>query len=176
MYFFWSDGNLTNFPIHIGNWTLQEGVKRSVDEARRQAEKHGGHLQTGFENKMDLSPYVQLVLYLCADNTDIPDVPEHPNTRVRLSGQVDIARKPRVWDVGVRIGSSIRRYQNQQVDESEPTDMHQSPRPHVRRTHWHHYWKGPKDGDRKLILRWLPPIPVNVDAEEEGPTVIHRVE
>lgn len=32
---------------------------------------------------------------------------------------------------------------------------------YVRRAHWHHYWVGSeRRGDKRLELRWLPPIPV----------------
>ena len=39
-------------------------------------------------------------------------------------------------------------------------EAHGSPkRPHTRRGHWHHYWKGERGSShRKLILKWLAPI------------------
>jgi len=33
----------------------------------------------------------------------------------------------------------------------------------IRRGHFHHYWTGPRDGDRKLIMKWLPPTWINPD-------------
>lgn len=45
----------------------------------------------------------------------------------------------------------------------------------MRRAHYHHFWTGPHDGKRKLIVRWLPPIPVNRKDDTELPTVIHLV-
>lgn len=134
-----------------------------------------GEIRTNF--LQNLVPFIQLVLYLCAENTDIPVQPRHPNTRVRMSGQVDVPKEPRVWMVGERIGASIRKYRNEerQNEYRETSSTHASPRPHVRRAHWHHFWAGPKTGEQKLILRWLPPIPVNVDEDYTGPTVIHRV-
>ncbi len=107
----------------------------------------------------------------------MPIIPQHPANRVRMSGQVDIAKETRIWTVGERIGASIRKYHNEQAQQSkgEAIGTHASPRPHMRRAHWHHFWTGPKTGERKLILRWLPPIPVGVDENQEGPVVIHRV-
>ncbi len=29
---------------------------------------------------------------------------------------------------------------------------------HPPRAHWHHFWTGPRDGERRLVLRWLHPI------------------
>lgn len=49
-----------------------------------------------------------------------------------------------------------------------------SMRPHMRRGHWHHYWVGSRDNDeeRKLILKWVAPIMINVlDVEEDLPVV-----
>ena len=50
---------------------------------------------------------------------------------------------------------------------------HASPRPHIRRAHWHSYWVGQKSQPeaRSVVLKWLPPIPVNVlDTEDLTPT------
>lgn len=163
-------------PIHLGPWTLDEGLERM----QKEAEKQSGIGLPKINYTSDIVPLVQLVLYLCAENIDMPRVPAHPSTRVRRSGQADIAREVRTWDVGVRIGSSIRKYRNEEALSSNETDIdkepgtHASPRPHVRRAHWHHFWVGPRDGDRKLILRWLPPIPVGV--QDDGPVVIHKVD
>ena len=51
-------------------------------------------------------------------------------------------------------------------------------RPHIRRAHWHTYWVGPMDEvypKRKTILKWLPPIPVNVTDVEKLPVVVREV-
>jgi hypothetical protein len=173
--FFWNNGNLTQLPIHLGDWSLDKGIKKFLKEAKKQASRVGKTISAKPDGMPNPSPYIQLVLYLCADNADLPAVPQHPKTRVRQSGQADVARRPRVWDVGLRIGSSIRRYRNQQVGGTGHAGTHESPRPHVRKAHWHHYWTGPKDGEHKLILHWLPPIPVNTDQEGDGPAVVHKI-
>jgi len=128
-----------------------------------------------------ITPFIQLTLYLCAENADMIDVPRHPTNRVRMSGQVDVKKDVRVWMVGERIGSSLRKYRNKEILRylnNEPMGgSHASPRPHVRRAHWHHFWTGsknPQNQNRKLVLRWLSPIPVNAD-DNEGPVVTHEV-
>ncbi len=35
---------------------------------------------------------------------------------------------------------------------------HASPRPHIRRGHWHGYWTGPRSGKQKSELRWIAPL------------------
>ena len=170
-------------PIHLGDWTIEEGLRRMQAEADKQSKIHmrpQSGPRSNFTN--DISPLVQLVLYLCAANTDLTIRPAHPNTRKRMSGQVDIAKEPRVWMVGERIGAAVRKHRNllQQTSVTNDTDAssksHAPPRPHIRRAHWHHFWIGPKAGDRQLMLRWLPPIPVGYDDDNySGPVVIHKV-
>jgi len=161
------DGHNIPIPVHLGEWTLEVGIERMQEEADRQA----GRFIPGFKIPKvdfthDIVPLVQLVLYLCAENVDMVQTPVHPNTRVRMSGQADIAREVHTWNVGERIGSSIRKYRNMEaqgdtlLETEKMQGTHASPRPHIRAAHWHHFWKGPRDGERKLILRWLPPIPV----------------
>ena len=179
--FFCTDGQLPYFPLHIGDWTIEEGLKKVDEAASKQAEKVGiiwNHPEILPQISQYITPFTQLILYLCAGNADIPRI-KHPNTRVRMSGQVDVPREARVWTVGERIGTAIRRYRNTKEYHTEvrPSGQtHASPRPHIRRAHWHHFWAGPHEGTRKLVLHWLPPIPVNIDGDTDLPAVIHRVE
>ena len=172
------------FPIHLGDWTLEEGVNQMMEETENMAKSQEIEYQfpRGIDFVSQIVPCVQLVLYLCAENMDMPVLPKHPATRVRMSGQADVMKEPRIWNVGIRIGAAIRKYNNEQREETkEKTDetgiMRASPRPHVRRAHWHHFWAGPMKGERKLVLRWLPPIPVGYydESETEQPMVIHRI-
>lgn len=173
------DGDNIPMPIHLGDWTLDEGLQLMQVKAQKNVSK----LVPGFnlppvDYVKDVAPLLQLVLYLCADNIDMPNLPVHPKTRVRMSGQVDVPRELKFWAVGERIGAAIRKCRNTEgsLSESEKTPgTHASPRSHLRRAHWHHFWTGPREGERKLILRWLPPVPVGVDEGAEGPAVIHKV-
>ena len=88
------------------------------------------------------------------------------------------ARRTAVLPVGTRIGAALqtaKRADDGAGDKDKQRDAktQNSPVAHMRRAHWHHYWTGPKTGERKLILKWLPPIPVNI--EGEAPTVIRKV-
>ena len=167
-----NDGKNIALPIHLGNWALEEGLSRMQAEAC----KNAGVNLPDIDFIGDIVPLVQLVLYLCAENADMLKTPIHPSTRVRMSGQVDVPKEVRLWNVGERIGTAIRKYQNQELKqrENQGTGTHASPRPHMRRAHWHHFLTGERKGERKLLLRWLPPIPVGVYGDE-GPVVIHEV-
>lgn len=73
---------------------------------------------------------------------------------------------------------SEKRHESRKVyskDKGETFSTHASSRPLIRRAHWHHFWTGPRDGERKLILQWLPPIPVGAD-DEELPVVLNKVQ
>jgi len=188
-----------NMPmvLHLGNWTIEESLQRTREEAAKKiksldaninlqpfSETNVKDLSSFFQLPVDkshidvIAPFLQLVLYLCAENVDMPVIPAHPNTRVRMSGQVDVPKEAHIWTVGERIGASIRKYRNEEVRRSLDKKLdgtHANPRPHIRRAHWHHFWTGPKTGEQKLILRWLPPIPVGYDDEQDGPVVIHKV-
>ena len=87
----------------------------------------------------------------------------------------------RKWNVGFRTGKAIRQYKEKlnTITEESSDSTHASPRPHMRRGHWHHFWTGSKSDEtnRKLILKWLTPMMISVDTEDinENPVVIHEV-
>jgi hypothetical protein len=127
----------------------------------------------------ELTVAINLVLYLCAEEPDVHDRTEG------LSRAQDAYGDPRgasTWDVGIRIGTVIRKYENAPLEDDEQALQppsgpgHASPRPHIRRAHWHAFWMGPKDSpDRRLTVHWLPPIPVGIDWRQELPVIVHPV-
>ena len=64
-----------------------------------------------------------------------------------------------------------------EIGSGGPSGTHASPRPHVRRAHWHSYWVGQKDQPeaRSVVLKWLPPIPVNVQDAGDLTTTVRDV-
>ena len=124
---------------------------------------------------------VQLLLYLCSEEPDMPAI-EHPRNRRTLSGGVRSSAEAKVWDVGIRIGAAMRRASTtadgEPVDgDTSPTEgrSHARPRAHIRSAHWTTYWTGPRSGEQKPIVRWIPPLPINMDWKQSMPTVIHPV-
>ena len=69
---------------------------------------------------------------------------------------------------GTSVSASVRRSRH---------GSHTAKRPHMRRGHWHHFWTGPMDSaqDRKLVLKWLPPIFVGSSQDGEMPVTLHKV-
>lgn len=122
-----------------------------------------------------------LVLYLCAEEADVaPEgAGEKRNAIARLHQQgVDVppALRLRKWDVGYRIGAALRLARKPNERNSPPNGGGTSPRPHVRRAHWHAYWHGPRDGEQLRKVRWLPHIPVCVTGPDDLVPTLRKAE
>ena len=125
-----------------------------------------------------------LVLYLCADESDIRyhgkaggEGAGDPPDKMKGAPIRDRFGEIRTWDVGYRIGPAIRKYR-ESGNDAEPgsAGSHSRKRPHIRRAHWHHYWRGPREGERQLIVRWLSPMYINASEKKSDiPAVIHPV-
>ena len=109
-----------------------------------------------------------VIAYVCSKNADIC-VSYRPSGKSRRK---NVSRA--TWhDVGFRIGAELRQYERTKCDPCP----HQggTVRPHMRRAHWHHYWTGPRGGDRQLVLKWIPPIAVGIKNGAIGGATGHRV-
>lgn len=78
------------------------------------------------------------------------------------------------WLVGYRIGAVLRGAAAGSTEHGEAgagAKEHSSPRPHVRRAHWHSYWTGPRKDParRQLVVKWIHPILIG--AEGIVPTI-----
>ena len=174
------DNRLTSFMIHLTAPTLEGCVLSAMDEGAKQARKYGIEMDIPSdeiaERKISLSPVVSVLLYLCSVAADIADLrgkreqPANPVPKKTKKGlRMFSATAETTWLVGYRIGASLRLAAG--GSSAGAGGSHASPRPHVRRAHWHSFWTGPKDdpGKRKPVLKWLPPIPVG--AGEIVPTI-----
>ena len=118
---------------------------------------------------------LQLVLYLAAENSEVEERPEPGSLTVqaeagsKVVSLTDRDREVRVYQVGARIGSVIRRARLEEPGQETPDGGRR--RPHSRRGHWHHYWTGPRDGERKLILKWTAPTFIHAGGWDEGNVV-----
>lgn len=123
----------------------------------------------GMSRRDVLARLLSLVLYLCSAEPDtmqtgVPARVGHgrPSARDRVT----------VMSTGFRIGAALR--SGRGSDGSHTAEgTGRRVRPHLRSSHWHHYWCGSEErGDRRLELRWIPPVPVNADLSEELLTVV----
>ena len=174
---------LVPLPLHLCADTLDECVASALVEAERQAALQGINAHTGIGTHAvtrAVAPLVSVLLYLCTEAADMADhagkkyKPSKP-TYKKIKGCLRMfpAEAPTTWDVGYRIGAKLRAAEA--ADRITPQgETHASPRAHVRRAHWHSFWKGSKKNtnERTAVARWLPPIPVGLG--ETVPT-IHKI-
>jgi hypothetical protein len=173
-----TESSLTSLPLHLGSWSLAESIRRMTDTASIHAMGAGVSTPTGLAKPLSeaVEPLISLLLYLCSQNAEIGDgrhLPANPKPKKTKRGpRIFAPDKPTTWDVGVRLGAALR----QARAAGETGDgVHAGPRPHIRRAHWHGFWSGPKAANRKFSLKWLPPIPVNVESPDELPATIRPV-
>ena len=148
---------------------------------------HAGlSLKDSIDQHMKVSPdvyklmnfFIQIVLYLCADNADIKEndsqkqIYKPPVKKVK-----DSYSEMRKWDVGFRYGKAIKRTKQTErkiVETRSHEGSHSRKRTHVRRGHYHHFWRGSEqNGNKELILKWISPIVIN--AEYENVATIRKV-
>jgi hypothetical protein len=164
-----TEKSLMPMMFYIGPWTVLEAVSRAVHSgilAKAQLSLAVSRFITPLNEIADMiQPLLSLVFYLCSKEPEYKGgaVPARPRPiyKKKKGWRLFAAPHPRVWVVGEETGKALgaeKKFKSQ-IDRSRPE-------PHIRRAHWHGFWAGPKDGDRRFEVRWLPPIPVNVDLLE----------
>ena len=181
---------LDPLPLHIGPWTLAESIHRMADVAAVQSVMAGvpvgGRAEAISGVKQQLEPVISLLLYLCSEASEIGTTDKRPANpqpkRTKAGWRMFPAERLTTWEVGVRIGAALRRAYH--AEQTGVGGTHAGPRPHIRRAHWHGFRSGPTrredgteipTGERQFALRWLPPIPVNVDDVADLPSTIRPV-
>lgn len=177
----YTDESTMAISLHLDQPTLDLAIEASVAESKKQMERLGlTHLLDA--EPMDyakhvaegITPILNMVLYLCTANVDFGgmDRPAMPKpVRTKKGWKMFPPDQPRVWDVGARIGAALRAaHLDRQVEaHGEIGSGRQSPRPHIRMAHWHTYLVG--TGKTERIVKWLPPIPVNIEDGDIVPTI-----
>lgn len=173
---------LLPIPVHLGA-DLAAGIKAANLEAQRQAwkgraPKLADDIRELESADLEIEPLVSLLLYLCSVTADFGNGerrPKNPEAKKTKRGwRMFPADKPTTWPVGERVGAALR--SGYAAANSTGIDTHTGPRPHIRRAHWHTYWTGPRDGNQKPVLKWLPPIPINVENVDDLPAVVRDVD
>jgi hypothetical protein len=172
------EGALDPLGLPLGPWPLAESIARTLassgtEAARAEPAAAGAGLRAVVE------PLVSLLLFLCSQAAQIGDGTRRPGNpqpkKTKRGPCLFQAEKPTGWDVGVRLGAALRRAYQAQQTRSPDDGAHPGPKPHIRRAHWHGFWSGPLEGQRRFGLHWLPPIAVNVESPDELPAVIRPV-
>lgn len=163
--------------VHIGPWSVVEGVERMEREAQRlDPSIEAGNL----DDYADLAArLMSVMLYLCADEPELlghepgqrPNYPQYK--RVKGGDRLFPPVRPHVWRVGEVIGAELGRATD--AAPAAPGERH-TPRPHMRRAHWHGYWTGPRkprqDNDqqqpRRFGFKWLPPMAIGLGKDNDN--------
>ena len=160
--------------IHLDAKTLEESDKISQETVvkRGLVSEHTPSVHTS-------SGIIQLLLYLCAANADIKERRSSTTAAAKKTNKKADKRPVRHWDVGVRVGATIKRnrsYAAKTQRKGGDHKQHARPRPHLRRGHWSHFWTGKRDSaDRERILKWIEPVYINADTPDDLPTTIYKV-
>lgn len=121
-----------------------------------------------------------LVLQLCTEEPDIDGVPggAAAPTRTRKGLRPVPPEAVRVWNVGVRLGAALRRACEAADTEADSEHLHGRPRPHLRRAHYHHFWRGSMSApeQRHLILRWVHQALVNAKGSDDLAVAVRPLE
>jgi hypothetical protein len=143
--------------VHLNQPTLSKSVDQVVDEARRKSlSSLGKDLIISADDLHNLktvaAKFTSLVVYVigAVQQHDIRDVKGLRSSPAKASATPN---HPTTWEVGWKQGEAFRAAMRNASQGGE----HASPRPHIRRAHWHHFWEGPRSGSRRLVVRWLPP-------------------
>lgn len=161
-----TDEALIAVPVHIGPWTVTEAIDRAVGEAKSQANAHNLNLPVNMDHIQQLAasinPLISMLLYLCSDEPDIDDLrqprssPYRPHPKKTKNGwRLFPPDKPRIWTVGGKLGEQLRHAQANIAEQSG-----RSVKAHLRRGHWHGYWAGSRDKERRFFYRWIMPMVV----------------
>lgn len=176
-------------PVHL----REEGILKSIEETQlysaEQARIHAG-LDIDIDHEtislqaQEITPLISLVLYICSTNAELINSQGRikPNRaqakKIKKRTKYFAAQREEIWNIGLRTGS-ILRSARERAQESTETETgikgRKSPITHPRTAHWHTYWTGPRDGDQKLILKWINMILVKAEKEVDQ-AVLHQVE
>jgi hypothetical protein len=173
-------GRLAPFVLHLTEATLPGCIDAFIAEANRVATA-AGEASMPWMSAPDVprhyrdvwQPVLSVLLYMCSLTGDVLDAegssrrPTKPRPQKTKKGdRLFQADRPTVWETGYRMGAALQRAREYaaRMDVERP---HGSPEPHVRKAHWHGFWTGPRDGDRRLTVKWLPPIPVGYKLDED---------
>jgi hypothetical protein len=118
-----------------------------------------------------LSKYLSLVLYICSEDPQIDggqtnDSPRHPTpTKTKRGRRLFPPPKPRIWKVGEKIGEVLEKADREYAERPPRQPGDPIPRrAHIRRAHWHTYWRGPRKPDPDMpdelqkpykTIRWM---------------------
>lgn len=182
IHFYDNHGEQVGYPLMIPLYdgTVEEVLKLGAD--RSYSESYEGIYcsdpkeKTAFRNfnSLNVGIGLSLALYLCSEEPDfdepdfIPKEVKMTRPKTRKKQKLLPARDIRNVGLGERLGSKIRSFES-----ARKAQGFKGRRAHIRRQHWHGYWKGKLGSDkRELVYKFLHPFMVS--GSEPIPSEDHR--
>ena len=128
---------------------------------------------------------LNIVLYICSKNADMKPRSPQPSIRDWNTSSRKIRDRygeVRLWDVGVRHGNLFRAQKSVTHNTASVGITHNerhSPRPHLRRGHFHHFLIGKRNvplTERRYELKWVAPTFVGAYEDSNDPVVIQFID
>lgn len=178
---------LQGLSLHIDQPTMKDSfVRFHVVASKRSKSVYDLNVQQDIlekgmlEMEEDCRKLLPLVVYICSDENDQTVAKPSAKEEKKIEKKEDAPIRDRYdevqeWNVGYRIGPAIRKYHEKRREAEGRPGAHTPKRPHIRRAHWHHFWTGAGES-RHLIVKWIPPVFVNAENDEDLPATVHRVE
>jgi len=179
------DDGPMGFPLHLGHGlgTLADAGAGTLKETAANAALGGDPFFAQHILNVDparvaaaFRPLVSVLLYLATTAEDLRTTdgrrPSRPEPRPGRRGEAPRnypPDRPAIYEAGLRLGAQLRAAREQARASSAGSGA--SPTPHVRRAHWHTFLLGPRDGERRKQVRWLPPIFVLMDPDQTAPVI-----
>lgn len=159
--------------ILIPDGSLWDALEAMIESGMRQmaktpppAKKEAEEVIADLPGLPPVVTAVNLALLLCAEQPAERKPEEFHPKPVTVKGSLRFfpPAKPTIYPVGEKIAERL------QAAEAtiRVTGDRQTIRPHIRRAHWHGYWHGPREGERRFVLQWLPPMVVSPREKTDG--------
>lgn len=171
-FFFNAEDHLMPAFVYLGPHSVEDAIEKPNEVMRANSQLSGlPHVDQTMDKGLMYA--MSLTMYLCAYG-----FPGRTGVDKQVCARLNAKKTRKGWrtfppdkvtvrEIGNDLGEAIRKSLDGNVSHRETTGTHASPRPHIRRAHWHGFWRGPKNGERTFALQWLPPIAVAAVATEE---------
>ncbi len=157
------EGSLLSFPLWLDETSLELAVDAASLKGSCGSVPEGASLIPGLPHS------VNMLIYICSYGLEDAANPgewarAYPGPRKTKKGwRIFPPDRPKIRKIGYEFGERIRRAGNQSGTRQGKI------RPHMRRCHWHSFWKGPRkdEAGRSKFVKWLPMIMVGEADESE---------
>jgi hypothetical protein len=161
--------HLIPMGVHL-HGSIEEGLE-AVRLRNEEAERNDPQFKR-LPSWLKVNPLVEgltsLVLFLCSDEAEVPPAPPKPDRVVvtKKGRTMTPAGRPRILECGAVLGAQLRRVQEERARSETEGETGRTVRGHYRAPHWHTFLTGPRTGEQKRVVKWLPLIRVNLPEDE----------